>query len=276
MTDWENACVICAKHGRKTQLEAGHVCTRCTTRTDDDLRLILRLAADAAAWISPSANQASSGKPVFGSKPPIRDLGCLDPENTPVPQFAGQQHPPTVLEVLEAAEREVREARGYVPYGIASTVRTATGVATLTGCVEFLRAELEWITTSEAFGVEDFAGEVADCVRALKRWDTTAEGGTQYRVSCPTSTDDGDCGQALFITAGEDTYCRRCGRTWQHHHLIAVAGADEAYVDAAAIADHFQVQENTVRQWGKRGKVSKRGNLYKWGDVAAIVRSTGS
>lgn len=274
MTEWENVCVLCAKHGRKTRLETGHICTRCTARICDDLAAILRLAADAAAWLAPSSSQGGAGKPAFGSKPPL-NVACLDPENTPVPQFPGQQHAPTVLELLEAAEREIREARGYVPYGIASTVRASSGVATLTGVVEFLRSEMDWITTSTAFGVEDFAGEVADCVRALKRWDTTEQGGTRYRVSCPTATDDGDCGQTLYVTAGEDTHCRRCGRTWQHHHLIAVAGADEAYVDAAAIAEHFQVQENTVRQWGRRGKVSKRGSLYKWGDVAALVR-TGS
>lgn len=275
MTEWENVCVICAKHGRKTRLEAGHVCTRCTTRLDDQLRLILRLAADAAAWLAPSSSQVWAGRPAFGSKPPL-NVACLDPENTPVPQFAGQQHAPTVLEVLEAAEREVREQRGYVPYGIASTVRMATGIATLTGVVEFLRAELDWLTTSTAFGIEDFASEVSDCVRALKRWDVTEQGGTRYRVTCPTSGEDGDCGQTLYVTAGEHTYCRKCGRTWEHHHLIAVAGADDAYVDAAAIAEHFQIRENLVRLWGKRGKVRKRGNLYRWGDVAKIRAEVGA
>lgn len=275
MTEWENACVLCAKHGRKTRLETGHVCARCATQLDDNLRTILRLAADAAAWLAPSSSQGGAGKPAFGSKPPL-NVACLDPENTPVPQFVGQQHAPTVLELLEAAEREVREARGYVPYGIASTVRTATGVATLTGVVEFLRQELAWITTSTAFGVEDFAGEVTDCVRALKRWDTTEQGGTRYRVTCPTSGEDGDCGQTLYVTAGEDTYCRKCGRTWQHAHLIAVAGADEAYVDAAAIAEHFGIRENLVRLWGSRGKVRKRGNLYRWGDVAALRQEVGA
>ena len=284
MTEWQSTCVICATHGRQTRLDHGHVCAKCRTGLTHALAEVLRLTAEAAAWITPGAGSSGAGRPVYGSKPPLR-VDCLDPENTPVPRFPGQHNPPTVLEILEAAEREIREARNYAPYGEASSQRAALGQATLTGCVRFLIGEIDWITTSAEFGVEDFAGEVADCVRALRRWDMGAEHQGSV-VPCPTVTEDGPCGARLHVhtwaaldhdhTTGEVVTCRKCGASREPAQLLHAAGADEVYADAQALAEHFGLRENTIRQWGSRGKIRKRGSLYRWGDVAALRMEVGA
>lgn len=284
MTEWENACVICASHGRQTRLDHGHVCARCATTLTAALNDIQRLATDAAAWITPGSAQGGHGKPAYGSKPPC-NVAALDPENTPVPRFNGQRHAPTVLEVLEGWEREIREARGYAPYGEASSQRAALGQATLTGCITFLASQIDWLTTTPDIGVEDFAGEIADCVRALRRWDVEAEHQGSI-VRCPTITDDGPCGARLHVhtwaaldhdhSTGETVTCRKCGVRREPAQLLHAAGADDIYVDAQALAEHFGIRENLVRLWGSRGKVRKRGNLYRWGDVAKIRAEVGA
>ena len=264
MTDWTATCVICARHGRTTRLEHGHVCARCHTGLTHALDEIIRLAADAAAWITPGAATTATGSPAYGSRPPLR-VEALDPENTPVPRYPGDTHPPTLLEILEAAEREIREQRGYAPYGEASAQRTTLGTPTLTGCVRFLIGEIDWITTSTDFGVEDFAAEVRDCVQALRRWDTQAEHqGTMVR--CPTLNDDGtDCGYRLhYRDLDEHVTCRRCGATRDAAMLahIAITAGDGIWLDPEAAATYLGCTEGTLRQWARRGRIKRDHGRY--------------
>ena len=257
---------------RLPTLASGHVCVPCAARLQVDVADIVRLAADAAAYVFPSSTGSSGTRTVPGSRPPCR-VEAIQPELTPVPQ---QGQPPevwpSVLEVVEAWERMVREARGLAPYGPASAARTAAAArdgqagsqATLTGCVRFLGAQVAWMSTEPDFPIEDFADEVGACVRVLRRWDLTAEErGTMVR--CPTLMESGECGYRLYYANPEDDVtCRRCGATRSAMTLAAVAMADgaEVWLDPEAAASWLGVTEGTLRQWARQGKVQRSHGRY--------------
>lgn len=276
---WAPACVLCAAREPSvlTGLLHGHCCAPCRDRLRRQMSDVLRLAADAAAFVVPRSGGASSGSASHGSRPPI-ELAAVDPENTLVPRFPGDEHPTTVLEILECVEREIRDARGLAPYGMASEQRAALGQATLTGVVRFLASQLEWITTSTAFGLEDFAVSLGDCVRALSRWDANRDlSGSRYRVPCPapTAVEDEDggigfatCGRPLLVDGTLTTWCRGCGTAWETARLLAVAGADaDIWLDAEAVSEHLGIPERTIRHWGRTGRVERRGMLYRLADI---------
>lgn len=237
-------------------------CPTCLQHVHTNLSEILRLATDAAAWTPPTPSGTTSS--AYGSKPPM-SLDNLDPHNTPVPQFPGQHPAPTVLEILEAAEREIRDHRHLAPYGL---VTEATG-ASLTSTIRFLHHHLDWANTHDAFDLATFNTELRDCTRALRRFDANLDRTrSRYRVPCPTLTDTGECGTPLIVTSHNDVTCRGCHRTWQPTQLLAIAGRDaDIWLDAEAISQHLGISERTIRHWGQHGKIAKRGMLYRLSDI---------
>jgi len=160
---WERrACVLCAARDRVRRLDAGHVCPECVAWLTGTLRAVSDLVAQAAVAGDRQRVGSSTGKPVVGSRPPM-DVECLDPDLTLVRVCDAPPYP-TLLEVLEAWERLVREARTLAPYGPASLAR---GGASVHGSVGFLVASAEWMTTDPGFPLEDFAVELRACLRAL-------------------------------------------------------------------------------------------------------------
>lgn len=285
-------CVLCARRNRQTEAEA-HVCAPCAGWLQREVAEILRLAADAAAWVSPGSTGSSGARSVPGSRPPLR-VDALDPELTPVPQ-PGQPSEvwPTVLEVCEAWERMTREMRGLAPYGPASAAR-ARGMAlerartalggtdgaggvndtsvTLTGCVAFLGRQVAWMTTESDFPVDDFADEIGACVRVLRRWDsTTEERGTMVR--CPTVTDAGECGYRLsYRDMDEPVTCRRCGQTRDAATLALIAMSDgrEVWLDPEAAAKWLCVSEPTLRRMARRGEIQRSHGRYRMPASTAV------
>lgn len=270
MTEWDNVCILCAKRGHKRRLETGHCCVECASWLAVQVADIARLAADAAAWIAPGSSTGGGSRPVPGSRPPCR-VEAIDPENTLVPQFPGQEKPPTVLELLELAEREIREARGMAPYGPASAARgsglfAGTSV-TLVGCVTFLGRQVPWITTTPDFALEDFADMVRSCVRALRQYDRNREE-RNHGLRCPTELETGTCGYFIAWARDEESVdCPRCRRTWTMEWLLMVASSDDLWLDAEAIANATKMHEQTIRKWARAGQVRKRGLLYSVADV---------
>lgn len=306
-------CVVCASLGHDTEIQDGHCCPRCRATILRGLSDILRLAIDAALYIEPGRGTGAS-TPVPASRPPI-NLDAIDPHNTVVPQFPGQQHAPTVLELLENAEREIRQARRLAPYGLASASRRTpkptpranvtpdghtqpdrgftllderrrdrlphAGDANLTGVIQFLQHQIDWITTSHAFGLEDFAETIRDCTRALQRFSTDQNtGGTV--VLCPTIHDDGTtCARRLRVVIlreidgrddhRESVWCRSCGAVRKPDQLLAASGADDAYLPAALLSEHLGIPESTIRTWATSGRVSRDGRRYRFGDVRDLV-----
>jgi hypothetical protein len=245
-------------------------------RLVDDLSAIERLCHEAHAQMEPKQGTGEGSRSVPGSRPPL-DVSALDPELTLVPSSSLPRADwPTVLSLLESWARMVREERNLAPYGPATAHLYGLGTrAVLSEVVKFHRAQAEWTTTTPHFPLEDYAGEVADCVRALRRWDAerAARG---MSVPCPTVLEDGtDCGYRLRFGEGADEVtCRRCRATRTPQQLIAVAACDEGrdvWVDPEAIARHYGVHESTLRRWAARGKVRRSHGRYHLGDVHATL-----
>lgn len=262
--DWPHVCVLCAARNRQTRLKHGHCCAVCADRLTDDVRQVLHLATQASA--EPQAGRGGMST-AYGSRPPVNISG-LDPELT----LVGPAPAPTVLDVLESWTRMVREERQMAPYGpwsiaAARSVHgrvTGTG-ATLTACVGFLAAQTEWIVSEPDFPLEDYRTEITACVRALRRWDPTAEDpGTM--IQCPTITDDGDeCGYRLhYHDLNEPVMCRRCGVTRDASTLAAVAMSDgrEVWLDPEAAANWLGISEPTLRRMARRGDVERSHGRY--------------
>lgn len=272
MTDeWPNTCVICARRDRQTRLKFGHVCAACADRLAADLRAIPELAAMAAAALQPGQGSTGTTHAAYGSRPPI-NLDAVDAALCHVPG-----HDAPLLVILEEWERMVRQERDYVPYGPASAARNATVTtdhtqASLVGVCAFLAAQVDWVISEPTFPADDFADEVSQCVRAVRRWDVTAEDRGQV-VPCPTVMEDGtDCGKRLgFRGMDEVVTCRRCGATRDVPQLLMAADADNALVDAEALAGQFGLAAATIRKWARQGKVERQGQRYRYGDVRAIV-----
>lgn len=121
---YERQCILCAVRGRRTRLEAGHVCAPCSVRLLDDLSEVVRLACEAAAFIPP-ASGTGLATGAYGSRPPI-NLAAVDPELAVIhPDPDDGTYAPTILECLEAWERMVRDDRGMAKYGPVSAERAA-------------------------------------------------------------------------------------------------------------------------------------------------------
>ena len=261
--EWTRRCVLCASRGKVTKLEAGHCCVACASWLTTTIADIARLAADAAAWVTPGSSGSGSGHTVPASKPPL-NVESLDPENALVPGYDA-----SVLQLCESWERMIRDMRGMAPYGPASAARLVDGMyagttATLVGCVTFLGRSVPWAISEPDFPLDDLADEMRACVRVLRRWDVDREDlGTM--VKCPTLNDEGECGYRLYYAdVHEDVTCRRCGATRSAMTLAAVAMADgrEVWLDPEAASQWLGVTEGTLRQWARMGKVERSHGRY--------------
>lgn len=272
MSDWTATCVCCATRDRHTPLEAGHVCAGCVGWMRRTLADLSTLVAQAAVSADRQRVGTSTGKPVFGSRPPL-DVECLDADLalvrlTPAPPW------PTLLEVLEGWERMVREARALAPYGPASEAR---GGASVHGSVGFLLGSMDWLVAAEDFPVDDFAVELRACLAAVRKWDAEAAS-RGYAVPCPTIGDDGqECGYRLwFADVEEHVTCRRCGVTRSVPQLVAVGMATATHamwVDPEAICRHYGIHPSTLRRWAARGLVSREHGRYLVSDVERLLAS---
>jgi len=262
-------CILCAARGRTTETD-GHCCTKCRTRLDQSLGDILRLAAEAAAYIPPTS--AGTSRPTPGSRPPMT-LDGLDPELQLVQLLPGDPSSAvTILEALESWERVIREDRHLLAFGPATAYRLTliakTGPVTnagyLTGTVNFLRAHIGWITTEPTFGLEDFAGHVHACVRALRRFDSDRQV-TGTVIACPTVTDRGDCGYRLrYDDLGDLVTCPRCKASRDAATLATIAMSDgrQVWLDPEAAAKHLGVDERTLRRRAMRGEITRAHGRY--------------
>jgi hypothetical protein len=282
--EWAAVCVLCT-----TALDVGHVCARCSERIRRDLDDILHLTAEAHTQTTPRQGTGGGARSVPASKPPLA-VDALDPELCLirlVPDDASSEVPLLVL--LEDWERIIREDRGLAPYGMASEARLASvgplhgstwashTPVTLTGVVRFLQGHHDWAMSEPSFDLAEYARQVRLCRRAVARWDSDAAP-PGWRVPCPTVTEDGDCGQALRVSRGDEiVYCRKCGREWELPRLLAVAGRDaDVWVDVEAAATMAGVHERTIRKWVARGVVTRRGQLVRMLDVREYAHSLGA
>jgi hypothetical protein len=185
-----------------------------------------------------------------------------------------------VLPVLESWERMFREEWGYAPWGPTTFARgrgqADQPLAYMTGTVAFLRGNLEKICGHVA--VDDFASEVQHAyykARAAAR----RQPPQVYRVQCPASVGESDCGHSLRFTAidiQDDVRCESCGTLWTVQRLVLVAEAagKSIWVDLEAAATYFAIHPTTIRKWHKDGHVNRRGHQYDLQTIRAHIEFT--
>jgi hypothetical protein len=256
VTEWVRVCVLCLR-----RLDAGHVCPACVIRIADHLDDIVRLAS--LASIEPRSG-TGGGRSVPSSRPPINCDG-IDPELTLVDVGGGRV---TVLEILEAWTKLLLEMRGMSRYGPWSHAQATTAhapysqtTATLTACTTFLRASLPWWASDPEQPIDDFAGEIRACRRALAHYDPDREP-LGYAACCPT---DG-CGCKLrYHSADEEVTCPRCHVTRDVPQLVAVVLSSEhgdIWCDVETAALHYGVSVSTVKRMVGKGQVERRRGRY--------------
>ena len=171
------------------------------------------------------------------------------------------------IAVLESWERIWREDYGLTPYGMASAERDPRPEPTLVGIVDFLQSWLDK-TCAEHPAVDEFAAEV----RGLHRRSQQAAGQTRraaWRVTCPTDTEDDECGHQLVVTGqdfGGHITCRACGTTWAVERLLRVVASSqhsELWLDPEAASEWLGVHAGTLRKWAKEGRLRREHGRYE-------------
>ena len=173
------------------------------------------------------------------------------------------------VNVLESWEIDWRGYFGLVSYGDASSARNRSTqpYAMLPGIIDFLTA---WVdrAAQEHPAFADFSGEVKDLHRQAK--DAANERNRpQWRVTCPTDTDDGECGRELLVSGddfGGDVFCRVCGTTWPVERLLRVVAASrlsELWLDPDAAAEYCGVSSRLLRKWGQQGLIKRERGRYE-------------
>ena len=252
-------CVICEANSDT------NACPKCQNRINKRLTDIVVMTALAEIELTPG--RGGDGRST------TRGLGIrLDALDL----VAGND----VLPVLESWERMFREEWGYAPWGPTTAQRgqgqANQAMAYLTGTVRFLRANSAKIAEHPA--VDDYHAEIATC------WHQARNAANQqprqaWRVTCPTDTDDGECGTWLRVTGqdfGKDITCRKCRTTWPTERLLmVVATSTEAdlWIDIEAATRHTGVPEASLRRYANQGKIKRQGALYEYKSLAAVIRA---
>jgi hypothetical protein len=173
------------------------------------------------------------------------------------------------VSLLELWEVDWRDFFELVPYGIASESRNQSTQPhrILADIVGFLTAWTDKAAQEHpAFG--EFAGEVRTLYIQSK---DAANERTRphWRVTCPTDTDDGECGREFMISGddfGGDVYCRVCGTTWPVERLLRVVASSrlsELWLDPEAAAEYCGVSSRLLRKWGQQGLIKRERGRYE-------------
>jgi hypothetical protein len=243
-----------------------NLCTRCQTRTRNQLNEIIKYTTIATTELQPTQN--GDGRTTEQSVG--INLDALD-------LITGND----VLPILESWETMYRHEWGYTPLGPVTlkraTNQTNQPLAQLAGCITFLKHHLDRIATHDT--ATDFSHEIASCWyqarNAARRQPRHA-----WRVTCPTDTNTGECGNTLRITGqdfGQEITCKKCQTLWPTDrllHVVATSTEAEIWVDTEAAARHTGVPESTLRRWGKTGKIKRKGSLYEYKSLNKIITTT--
>lgn len=259
-------CLQCAQRNRRQPATHGRLCQPCATTLDQQLAALVDLAAQAHLAIEPTHVERGSHAPAFESRPPI-NVDAVDPELAGIELWKGDPTSVvTILEMLEMWEIRIREDRRLAPYGPASLQRPGPP---LTSVVTFLRQHLSWMTSSDEFPVADFIDHVTRAFRILSRWNVDKED-PHWGLRCPNEVADGrQCGAWIRWEPGAlSAECGQCGREWDVPWLMRLAG--DVWLDSDTISHLTGIPRRTIQHWGQRGKVLKRGLLYRLSDVLKL------
>lgn len=185
----------------------------------------------------------------------------------------------TVVDVLELWERDIRETYGLAPFGVATEQRDAGRAdqprVTLVEVVRFLRAWLPQLAI-DFVPIDDFAREVRQCWVQAQRA-AQQQPRSSWRVRCPSSEEDGECGRWLIVSGAdvaETVTCKGCGRIWSVDRLLTIVANDadgQVWLDPEAFAARAGISEGTLRSWARAGKVQRSGGRYDWKSIVGGV-----
>jgi hypothetical protein len=253
-------CVVCQY---KTTRMA---CYRCQKRMNERLTDILKYRALVEAELLPgSAGDGRSLEQTIGLR-----VNALD--------FATGL---TVVDVLELWERDWRDTFGLPPYGPASLQRNQgkhQSTSVLVGVVAFLQSWMDKACDDHP-AIDEFYRELDYCWRHARNA-ANQQPRTAWRVTCPSDSDSGECGNILRVSGddfGGTLVCRKCKTTWPTYRLLmVVVSSSEAllWLDAEAISTVVGVTERTIRTWAQQNQVQRRNGLYNFNDVIQIARGT--
>jgi hypothetical protein len=186
----------------------------------------------------------------------------------------------TVIDTLEHWEQQWRQHFNLTPYGPASLQRNQGKEQTnalTTGIIGFLQS---WIDAAcdQHPDIEQFHNDLDACWRTA-RTAANQQPRTAWRVTCPTDTEHGECGNILSVS-GEDfdgsITCRNCQTIWPTYRLLmVVVSSTEAllWIDKAAILVVVGLTERTLERWANQDKVRRRNGLYNFQDVLEVART---
>jgi hypothetical protein len=260
-------CAVCSKD------QTDRVCRRCKKSMSSQLKDIRSAHHDAGFYLVPERRGERSSERGLGVR-----LDALD--------FVANFD---VLPVLEEWERDWRRFFELSSYGEASSLRIREALNTadpvhvqeieLASCVRFLE---DWLDKAcESYEpIDEFALEL----RALWRKAQTAAGRTprtSWRVTCPTDTDDGECGTVLRIS-GEDfdkpLHCKSCGTSWKVERLLMVVASSkhaEVWLDPEAAATWFGLPVRELRRLAQRGLIRREHGRYESHSIREAILSGG-
>lgn len=239
------------------------LCWRCQNKTQRQLTEIITYTKIAATELQPSQNgDGRTTEQSLGI-----NLDALD-------LITGLD----VLPTLEKWESHYRNQWQLTPIGPVTLQRGQQPnpqLAYLTGTVQFLKHHLPRI--GEQPTATTFTHEITSCWHQA-RTAARRQPRHAWRVTCPTDTNQGECGNILRVTGQDfdnEITCRKCQTTWPTErllHVVATSQEAEIWVDTEAAARHTGVPESTLRRWGKQGRIKRRGSLYEYKSLTNVIR----
>jgi hypothetical protein len=184
-----------------------------------------------------------------------------------------------ILPTLEEWERDWRHTYNLTPYGPASAARNQGTPQSqhLHGVIQFL---ITWLPTAADThpAIADFAQELRQ-LRQQAQHAANQQPRQSWNVTCPTDTDETECGNAIRITGEDfDSYktCKQCGTTWEVNRLIQVAASSseaKIWLDSETAATQTGISQRTLRQWAQQKRIERRNGLYEYRSLVNAVKS---
>ena len=159
-------------------------------------------------------------------------------------------------------------------------------VQEVSGCVEFLRANLARMAETPDYPIDDLAREIRELRISLERLDPDHDNGSAHeRLLCPGDHPDADgrrCHNRIRLIPGrpkDDVYCSRCGTTWTTNRLKLLCLHDESQRimrTPAEIIELVDVPKRTIQRWADKGLVDRDGIRYDLGAVWRLRMRVGA